>query len=110
MEGNASSGNAFENRHKIPVAAFDFRNHFLITVYQGTDPVADSELDALVTKNDLEQIKHQNRNYFFIHVPDILGFDVVSRDCILEEVEVVVNYGAVQSTSATFLQSARPLE
>jgi hypothetical protein len=58
MEGHTSSRDAFENRHKIPVAALNFRNHFLIAVYQGTDPVTDSELDALVTKNELGQIIH----------------------------------------------------
>jgi hypothetical protein len=48
--------------------------------------------------------------YLLIHVPNILGLDVVLLDNVTEEVEVVMHNGSVQGTGTTFLQPARPLD
>lgn len=54
MEGSTGSRDAFNDGDQVAVAAFDLLDPPLIAVDKCTNPIADSELDSLVTQNTLE--------------------------------------------------------
>lgn len=54
MEGDPGSRDAFNDGDQISVAALNFLHNLLIPVNKGPDPVADTELNSLVTRKKLE--------------------------------------------------------
>lgn len=96
MEGVTGSRDTFDDGDQVPVAALDFLHNFLIPVNKRADPVTDPELNPLVTRNELDQIRRSaKRDYLLIHIPDVLGVDVVLLDSVTEQVEVVMHNGSV---------------
>jgi hypothetical protein len=58
----------------------------------------------LEKKVKIHRIMSGFRTHLFIHIPDILGLDVVLLDGVAQEVEIVVDRGAVQGAGAAFLE------
>jgi hypothetical protein len=109
VERGSIGTDTFNDGDKIPIAALNLLHNLLITVDESADPVADPKLDALSTR-----LKHaadaRKLNHFLIHVPQILGLDVVLLDGIREESEVVVDNRPVQGLSTTLFKAAGPFD
>jgi hypothetical protein len=109
VERGSIGTDTFNGGYKIPIAALNFLHNLLITVDESADPVADPKLDDEVRTRS-GRAEERKLNHFLVHIPEVLGLDVVLLDGIGEENEVVVDNRPVQGLSTTLFKAASPFD
>lgn len=103
MESCSVCTDTFYHCDKILIVVFNLVRNFLIPVNEHADFIAHSQLNALVTR--VKMVSAVNKgDYFFVHIPDILEFDLITFNCVGEESEILVDSWAVQRLGTTSLQ------